>query len=134
MKKRHCIVQIVNVHCMSGFVDSVSRIHFQQDTVYLCLHLFRLFSLKYYCLAQGIQKNKQQFLLWLFCIPGKPLGPGAPEGPGGPVGPGGPGVKVDSRTAVVSAKTFTMKIVCDKHLYKSGLIMHRISKNHSGGF
>ena len=64
----------------------------------------------------------------LFCIPGKPLGPGAPEGPGGPIGPGGPGVKVESRTAVVSAKTFTKKTVCDKHLHKCGFIIYRMSK------
>jgi hypothetical protein len=63
----------------------------------------------------------------LFCIPGKPLGPGTPEGPGGPIGPGGPGVKVDSRTAVVSAKTFK-KTVYDKHLQKCGFIICRISK------
>jgi hypothetical protein len=68
----------------------------------------------------------------LFCIPGKPLGPGTPEGPGGPIGPGGPGVKVDSRTAVVNAKTFK-KTECVKHLHKCGFIICRMSKNHSGG-
>jgi hypothetical protein len=30
------------------------------------------------------------------------------------MGPGGPGVNVESRTAVVSAKTFVKKMVCDK--------------------
>ena len=72
-------------------------------------------------------KNKEQFLYVVHCIPGKPLGPGAPEGPGGPIGPGGPGVKVDSRTAVVSAKTFIKKTVSDKHLHKCGFIICRIS-------
>jgi hypothetical protein len=56
-------------------------------------------------------------------IPGKPLGPGDPGGPGGPIGPGGPGVKVDSRTAVVSAKTFTRKVVCDENLYKREILL-----------
>jgi hypothetical protein len=27
-KKRNCTVQIFNAHCMCGFIDSVSRIHF----------------------------------------------------------------------------------------------------------
>jgi hypothetical protein len=57
------------------------------------------------------------FFLGNSCIPGNPLGPGGPEGPGGPMGPVGPGVNVDSRTAVISAKTFVKKMVCDKHLH-----------------
>lgn len=55
------------------------------------------------------------YLLGNSYIPGNPLGPGGPEGPGGPMGPGGPGVNVESRTAVIRAKTFVKKMVCDKH-------------------
>jgi hypothetical protein len=107
-KKKRTVVQNVSIHCVSGFVYSISRIHSPGHSInHTCVfYLFRSFWLKYYCLIQGIQKISSTVHMWLFCIPGKPLGPGAPEGPGGPIGPGGPGVKVDSRTAVVSARTF----------------------------
>jgi hypothetical protein len=68
------------------------------------------------------------------CIPGNPLGPGDPGEPGGPIGPGGPGVRVDSRTAVVSAKTFRRKMVCDKNLHKKDTIKGCDSKTCSVHF
>jgi hypothetical protein len=100
---------------MCGFIDSLSRIHFNVILIVLTRVVLRRVFGKISC----------SFYM-LYRIPGKPLGPGTPEGPGGPIGPGGPGVKVDSRTAVVSAKTFTKKTVSDKHLHKCGFITCKI--------